>query len=131
MDCPTCDVVDCAKPATCYGHYKEDDTGGPTYSCDEHCSHGNEDGWCEPVNVIPEESDAEPGPGKGDLVCACGCGGAALYRCYTSDEPMVLACARSMKDLAEDARLFGEKFKASPFPKPLDYSIADYVRSMA
>jgi hypothetical protein len=37
----------CGKPATCFGSYE--DNLHPAFACDECCGHGNEDGWCEPV----------------------------------------------------------------------------------
>lgn len=44
---PKCDV--CGNPATCKGEYEGPGVG---FSCDDHCGHGNEDGWCEPVSRI-------------------------------------------------------------------------------
>jgi hypothetical protein len=37
----------CQSPATCFGRYEGH--GPVQYGCDEHCGHGNEDGWCKPV----------------------------------------------------------------------------------
>jgi hypothetical protein len=133
MSWPACAI--CTKPATCYGLYEGDELDKPCYACDECCDHGNEDGWCRPVEAEPEpppneESPEEPGPKKGDLLCGCGCTGPAFYTCYVGQEDGVLACARLMRELADDARLFGERFKAVPFPKPLAYSMLDYVRGL-
>jgi hypothetical protein len=44
----------CAEPATCFGGYEGSDS--PGFSCDEHCGHGCEDGWCI---RIPEVFDDE------------------------------------------------------------------------
>ena len=44
--CASCDA-----PATCFGAYE--DGLQPSYSCDECCGHGNEDGHCE--EVTPRE----------------------------------------------------------------------------
>lgn len=139
MSWPACQGTGCGKPATCYGRYN-DDVGGddrpmtePSYACDDCCSHCNEDGWCEPI-VAPSESpeqdepDTEPGPNGRDLICSC-CGGVAFYTCFTDGEGEP-TCVKRMRELAEDARIFGSRFKAVPFPKPLAVSIADYVRSM-
>lgn len=37
----------CGKPAACIANYEAEDHYQP--ACDEHCGHGNEDGWCRPV----------------------------------------------------------------------------------
>jgi 5'-deoxynucleotidase YfbR-like HD superfamily hydrolase len=52
----TCYV--CGAPATCYGRYEGhgDIQGG----CDEHCGHGNEDGWCKPVPADTKAAPPEP-----------------------------------------------------------------------
>lgn len=39
--------ANCGKPATCYGAYEDCPAG---FACDECCGHGNEDGWCVPLN---------------------------------------------------------------------------------
>jgi hypothetical protein len=39
----------CDKPATCIGVY-EDPSGAPEPACDDCCGHGNEDGYCNPIN---------------------------------------------------------------------------------
>ncbi len=39
----------CDKPATCIGAY-EDPSGIPEPACDDCCAHGNEDGYCNPIN---------------------------------------------------------------------------------
>lgn len=44
------------RPASCIGQY-EGDTTRPRYACDTCCGHGNEDGWCSPVQSV--RSDAE------------------------------------------------------------------------
>lgn len=44
--CETCEA-----PATCLGRYEDMDT--PSYSCDEHCGHGCEDGECRPLSEVP------------------------------------------------------------------------------
>lgn len=38
----------CGKPATCLGAY--DMETDAKYACDDCCGHGNEDGWCKPIN---------------------------------------------------------------------------------
>ena len=38
----------CGKPATCHGAYEGHDDP-PQDSCDDCCGHGNEDGWCRPI----------------------------------------------------------------------------------
>lgn len=43
---PVC--AHCGQPATCFGLY-EDPEGEPGYACSECCGHGNEDGWCKPL----------------------------------------------------------------------------------
>lgn len=133
MSWPVCAGTDCRKPATCYGRYTNDSCEEPTYSCDKCCSHTNEDGWCEPVIAEPEapetdEPDTEPGPNGRDLICAC-CNGVAFYTCFTDGEGEP-ACARRMRELAEDARIFGSRFKAVPFPKPLAVSVVDYINTL-
>lgn len=37
---------ECGRPFTCFGEYE----GNEAYSCDTCCGHGNEDGWCVPIN---------------------------------------------------------------------------------
>lgn len=45
----------CGKPAACLGVYENPDND-PAYACDECCGHGNEDGWCNPVEgPVPTE----------------------------------------------------------------------------
>ena len=39
---PKCYV--CGAEATCCGEYEGATT--PQFCCDDHCGHGNEDGWC-------------------------------------------------------------------------------------
>lgn len=46
----------CGDPATCFGAYEAGLE--PSYSCDECCGHGNEDGHCEPL----EEKQLITGP---------------------------------------------------------------------
>ncbi len=43
----------CRKPATCVGEYE---TCGEHvgFACDDCCGHGNEDGWCEPIQEAGE-----------------------------------------------------------------------------
>ena len=51
-DLPPCEPPICAicgKTAACFGAY-EDPEATPSYACNSCCGHGNEDGWCEPVN---------------------------------------------------------------------------------
>jgi hypothetical protein len=36
----------CGKPATCYGAYEDTNEH---FACNDCCGHGNEDGWCDPV----------------------------------------------------------------------------------
>jgi len=57
---PVCYV--CGGPATCLGVY-EDSDGPLEHACDEHCGHGNEDGWCVPVCVSCGCTDEEACPG--------------------------------------------------------------------
>lgn len=47
---PTCHM--CGRPAECFGEYE----GHRGYSCGVCCGHGNEDGWCRPVekHTLPE-----------------------------------------------------------------------------
>lgn len=40
----------CGKTATCMGAYESEDNLG--FACDECCGHGNEDGWCVPLDGI-------------------------------------------------------------------------------
>jgi hypothetical protein len=40
----------CGKPATCHGKYEEDTE--ESFACDDCCGHGNEDGYCDPVESI-------------------------------------------------------------------------------
>lgn len=42
----------CGAQASCVGVY-EDPTQEPAPACDDCCGHGNEDGWCEPIEVEP------------------------------------------------------------------------------
>lgn len=42
---PICFTYGCDKPATCLGDYEGE--GAETYSCDDCCGHGCEDGHCE------------------------------------------------------------------------------------
>lgn len=44
----TCQIAGCTNPVTCFGAYESDANRG--YGCDKHCGHGNEDGWCMPVD---------------------------------------------------------------------------------
>lgn len=56
-DCPVhptgvlCHI--CEKPAVCIGQY--DNMERPLPACGECCGHGNEDGWCEPLNDYLKE----------------------------------------------------------------------------
>jgi hypothetical protein len=38
----------CGAPATCIGVYDPVEVEEP--ACDACCQHGNEDGWCEPID---------------------------------------------------------------------------------
>lgn len=49
--------ANCGKPATCCGVYES--AKEATYACDDCCGHGNEDGWCDPVD------DARPAGEQG------------------------------------------------------------------
>lgn len=40
----------CGKPATCVGLYDaQGEDQDPEPACDDCCGHGNEDGWCVPI----------------------------------------------------------------------------------
>lgn len=39
----------CGKPATCVGVYEGRDDQPRLPACDDCCGHGNEDGWCVPL----------------------------------------------------------------------------------
>ena len=50
---PVCAVCDAA--ATCFGEYGTCDGSGAGYACDDCCAHGNEDGWCEDLDILRDE----------------------------------------------------------------------------
>ena len=50
---PRCYLRTCMNPAACVGEYEGND-GHINFVCDEHCGHGNEDGWCEPIGLALE-----------------------------------------------------------------------------
>lgn len=40
----------CGAPASCFGVYElETPENRRAFACDECCGHGNEDGWCVPI----------------------------------------------------------------------------------
>lgn len=43
----------CGADATCFGEYEaHSDAATLGYACDNCCGHGNEDGWCKPVDDV-------------------------------------------------------------------------------
>lgn len=66
----------CLQPATCAGEYEG---AGLARACDACCGHGNEDGWCEPIDpsigapvvVGSCMRCAEPFGAGGDADCCC------------------------------------------------------------
>jgi hypothetical protein len=67
-------LCDCGKPAVCFGAYEGN--WQPSFSCADCCGHGNEDGWCKPVEElraalsavapVPAPTEAEDGIHTGD-----------------------------------------------------------------
>lgn len=45
-----CQVSDCREEIACFGSYESGDAYG--FACNTHCGHGNEDGWCFPIDGI-------------------------------------------------------------------------------
>lgn len=43
--------VICGKPASCFGVYEQPDQP-IAFACDACCGHGNEDGWCKPIDEL-------------------------------------------------------------------------------
>ncbi len=43
----------CGSAATCFGRYEGH--GDVAFGCDTCCGHGNEDGWCKPIDEAPED----------------------------------------------------------------------------
>lgn len=63
VQCAHCE----ARLATCVGTY--DDPENPIVpACDDCCAHGNEDGWCQPLDVFLENVARHFGPVDGTAV---------------------------------------------------------------
>jgi hypothetical protein len=65
---PTATCYVCGRPATCLGAYEGREE--EQYGCDEHCGHGNEDGYCAPVPTpATPPADTEPGAPRHHPAC--------------------------------------------------------------
>ncbi len=54
---PEAKTIKCAhcaekRPAICFGCYEDCDLDPIEFACDECCGHGNEDGWCSPLEDL-------------------------------------------------------------------------------